>query len=195
MRGEKPVSAEVAELQTQYEQLYGKKPSEPSRNKDWWLNKKITARTGYRSALGRCSSMESAPGRWESRPSWLAACMLWTCCASSTVYFPAIRNGSCISRAQTLSPGSIAGLTRIHQVWLGPREAPWSWIDTWRCDYMAHYLREEGVEHFLWTEDEIAQLQPPLENLMLCDNTTRAIRPVALPAAEEQLLCPRITLL
>lgn len=60
---------------------------------------------------------------------------------------------------------------------------------------MAHYLREEAVEHFLWTEDEIAQLQPPLENLMLCDNTTRAIRPVALPAAEEQLLCPRITLL
>ena len=131
--------------------------------------------------------MESAPGRWESRPSWLAACMLWTCCASSTVYFPSIRKGSCISRAQTLSPGSIAGRTRIHQVWLGPREPPWSWIDTWRCDYMAHYLREEAVEHFLWTEDEIDQLQPPLENLMECDSTTRAIRAVALPAAESHI--------
>eukprot|EP01043_Picozoa_sp_COSAG02_P054109 COSAG02_NODE_6075_length_3821_cov_16.445401_1_plen_58_part_00 len=42
MPAKQQVSAEVAQLKTQYEQLYGKPPGGPDRNKDWWLNKKIT---------------------------------------------------------------------------------------------------------------------------------------------------------
>ena len=42
MPAKKQVSAEVAQLKTQYELLYGKPPGGPQRNSATWLTQRIT---------------------------------------------------------------------------------------------------------------------------------------------------------
>eukprot|EP01052_Picozoa_sp_SAG31_P021963 SAG31_NODE_1724_length_7442_cov_3.433533_3_plen_244_part_00 len=91
--------------------------------------------------------------------------------SSERVHFGPIRKGACFSPVHTLDAKrgpSAPGIHRIHQIWLGKREPPWLWIDTWRCDYTAN-SRNSQVEYYLWTETEIEQLEPPLENLRQCD--------------------------
>jgi len=43
----------------------------------------------------------------------------------------------------------------IHQIWIGPREPPCLWLDTFRVDYMAS---NPGWHYHLWTDTEVATL-------------------------------------
>ena len=98
--------------------------------------------------------------------------------AAPFVHFSSINRGSCVSAPQTLDQETFVApavvhhsgdrIRRIHQVWFGSKDPPWLWIDTWRCNYINYMSSNHAtVEHFLWTEDEIEQLDPPLENLKL----------------------------
>ena len=78
------------------------------------------------------------------------------------------RTCSCISPGRSLElpvhANNTPGLDMIHQIWIGDDPPPLHWIDTWRCDYA---FRRPGVEYYLWTENLIEQLDPPLVNTKL----------------------------
>eukprot|EP00929_Paragymnodinium_shiwhaense_P103602 TRINITY_DN6721_c0_g1_i2.p1 TRINITY_DN6721_c0_g1~~TRINITY_DN6721_c0_g1_i2.p1 ORF type:complete len:650 (+),score=185.62 TRINITY_DN6721_c0_g1_i2:71-2020(+) len=43
----------------------------------------------------------------------------------------------------------------IHQIWIGPREPPCLWIDTFRCDFLKKY---PSWSFNLWSDDQVAKL-------------------------------------
>eukprot|EP00435_Cladocopium_sp_Y103_P073546 s111_g44.t1 len=43
----------------------------------------------------------------------------------------------------------------IHQIWIGPKEPPCLWIDTFRVEYLA---ANPGWGFHLWSDDEVAKL-------------------------------------
>ncbi|CAJ1337075.1 unnamed protein product [Effrenium voratum] len=43
----------------------------------------------------------------------------------------------------------------IHQIWIGPKEPPCLWIDTFRVEYLASH---PGWGFHLWSDDEVARL-------------------------------------
>lgn len=48
------------------------------------------------------------------------------------------------------------GIPRImHQIWIGPKEPPCLWMDTFRVDYMA---ANPGWQYWLWTDTEVESL-------------------------------------
>lgn len=52
----------------------------------------------------------------------------------------------------------------IHQIWLGPREPPFIFIDTWKL-----YCKKYKWEHKLWRENDIIKLK--LKNIDLYNNS------------------------
>ena len=49
----------------------------------------------------------------------------------------------------------------IHQIWIGTREPPCVWLDTWRCDFLAEH--GVGWEYTLWDNDKVAALREEKE--------------------------------
>ncbi|CEL98509.1 unnamed protein product [Vitrella brassicaformis CCMP3155] len=43
----------------------------------------------------------------------------------------------------------------MHQIWVGPKEPPCLWLDTWRVDYL---YRNKHWDHTLWTDEDVAKL-------------------------------------
>ena len=44
----------------------------------------------------------------------------------------------------------------IHQIWIGPKQPPIIWCDSWRKRYRSQY---PGWEYKLWTDDKVAKLK------------------------------------
>eukprot|EP00171_Calliarthron_tuberculosum_P013204 IDg13204t1 len=57
----------------------------------------------------------------------------------------------------------------IHQIWIGTREPPCVWLDSWRLDFMATH--GAGWTHTLWDNDAVAAMraEEELENADLFD--------------------------
>ena len=51
---------------------------------------------------------------------------------------------------------------KIHQIWIGPKQPPIVWIDTWRKKYRSEY---PGWDYTLWTDKEVAELPLRMQNL------------------------------
>ena len=51
---------------------------------------------------------------------------------------------------------------KIHQIWIGPKQPPIVWIDTWRKKYRSQY---PGWDYTLWTDKEVAELPLRMQNL------------------------------
>ena len=51
-------------------------------------------------------------------------------------------------------PGDIP--KKIHQIWIGPRQPPIVWLDTWRKKYRSEY---PGWDYKLWGEAETAEIK------------------------------------
>ena len=51
---------------------------------------------------------------------------------------------------------------KIHQIWIGPKQPPIVWIDTWRKQYRAQH---PGWEYKLWTDAEVAELPMRMKDL------------------------------
>ena len=51
-------------------------------------------------------------------------------------------------------PGNIP--KKIHQIWIGPRQPPIVWLDTWRKKYRSEY---PGWDYKLWGEAETAEIK------------------------------------
>jgi mannosyltransferase OCH1-like enzyme len=47
-------------------------------------------------------------------------------------------------------------LKKIHQIWIGPKQLPIIWCDSWRKRYREQY---PGWEYKLWTDKEVATLK------------------------------------
>ena len=43
----------------------------------------------------------------------------------------------------------------IHQIWIGPKEVPWKWINSFKEDFMK---KHPGWKYYLWTDKEVAKL-------------------------------------
>jgi inositol phosphorylceramide mannosyltransferase catalytic subunit len=43
----------------------------------------------------------------------------------------------------------------IHQVWIGPKEVPWKWINSFKEDFMK---KHPGWKYYLWTDKEVVKL-------------------------------------
>ena len=43
----------------------------------------------------------------------------------------------------------------IHQVWIGPKDVPWKWINSFKEDFMK---KHPGWKYYLWTDKEVAKL-------------------------------------
>jgi inositol phosphorylceramide mannosyltransferase catalytic subunit len=43
----------------------------------------------------------------------------------------------------------------IHQVWIGPKEVPWKWINSFKEDFMK---KHPEWKYYLWTDKEVAKL-------------------------------------
>lgn len=56
----------------------------------------------------------------------------------------------------------------IHQVWIGPKEVPWKWINSFKEDFMK---KHPGWKYYLWTDKEVAKLN--LVNKTHYDNEKR----------------------
>lgn len=52
------------------------------------------------------------------------------------------------------NPGNIP--KKIHQIWVGPKQPPIVWVDTWRKKYRSHY---SGWDYKLWGEAEVAEIK------------------------------------
>lgn len=46
----------------------------------------------------------------------------------------------------------------IHQIWIGDREPPCVWLDTWRVEYVQGVGREEGWDYKLWGNEDVEKL-------------------------------------
>ena len=51
---------------------------------------------------------------------------------------------------------------KIHQIWIGPKQPPIVWIDTWRKKYRSEY---PGWDYTLWTDKEVAELPMRMKDL------------------------------
>ena len=58
----------------------------------------------------------------------------------------------------------------LHQIWIGDREPPCVWIDTWRINYIQGIGKDEGWQHILWDNDRVSKLQ--MYNQDLFDHET-----------------------
>ena len=56
----------------------------------------------------------------------------------------------------------------IHQIWIGPKEVPWKWINSFKEDFRNKY---PGWKYYLWTDKEVAKLN--LVNKIHYDNEKR----------------------
>ncbi|CAK0801427.1 unnamed protein product [Prorocentrum cordatum] len=55
-------------------------------------------------------------------------------------------------------PTGSAGIPKVvHQVWIGPREVPEEWIDSWREQHRSAY---PDWKHVLWRDDDVAGVLP-----------------------------------
>tara|TARA_B100001059_G_C17809273_1_gene571223 strand:- start:63 stop:1016 length:954 start_codon:yes stop_codon:yes gene_type:complete len=53
----------------------------------------------------------------------------------------------------------------IHQIWIGPKDVPWKWINSFKEDFMK---KHPGWKYYLWTDKEVAKLN--LVNRIHYDN-------------------------
>jgi len=53
----------------------------------------------------------------------------------------------------------------IHQIWIGPKEPPCVWLDTWRVSFSS---LNPGWDYTLWTDEQVQKLQ--MENRELYDS-------------------------
>lgn len=71
------------------------------------------------------------------------------------------------------APEFAAGIPHtLHQIWIGSREPPCVWLDTWRIDFMqafAEKLAQPTWEYRLWDNDSVAHIRMQNQHIFDCE--------------------------